>query len=95
MFENPKWMDEFIQRRLDNLYQSIPKNVRVQNIRKEADQYFNGFKNSLDANQWTLLLQWEEQENFYTAIEKELFYRKGLDDGVQLILSFLCSKPDL
>jgi hypothetical protein len=39
-------------------------------------------------------LQWEEEDNFIIAIEKERFYLQGVKDGGQLLYSLLDFEPD-
>ena len=85
----PRWMQQAIQARLDEVSARIEHDPELNRVRGETDEAFEALYAGKELEQLPTYAEWESRYIVTKGIENERLYMQGLKDGIQLTVSLL------
>lgn len=89
MTDISSWFNENLQIRLEKLHYEMKKDDSIKLEQADFNILFHIFLKGLEKEERSKFLQLEVLWTRLEGLEKEWIYKKGIKDGVQLMLSML------
>ncbi|MFB5762431.1 hypothetical protein [Paenibacillus medicaginis] len=87
--ELPRWFQQAIQGRLEDVSARIEYDPELNHIRKQADKAFEALFAGKDIARMPEFSEWEDWHHVKHGILNERLYLQGMKDGIQMAVAIL------